>query len=48
MVQIGLLFLAVTLLVLLLFTIAAVVYVPQTLAEHAHDEDEDESNGHAV
>ncbi|MEF8785581.1 MAG: hypothetical protein V5A45_06570 [Haloarculaceae archaeon] len=48
MVQIGLLFLAFTLLVLLLFTIAAAVYVPQVLSEHAHDEDEDESNGHAA
>lgn len=47
MVQMGVLFLAFTLLVLLLFTIAAVVYVPQVLSEHEHDED-DESNGHTA
>ncbi len=46
MVQIGVLFLAFTILVLLLFTIAAATYVPQVLSEH--DEDEDENNGHTA
>jgi len=48
MVQMGLLFLGFTLLVLLLFTIAAVKYVPPTIPS-AHEEEEDEdSNGHAA
>jgi hypothetical protein len=46
MVQIGMLFLAFTILVLLLFTIAAVYYVPKVLTiEH---DDEDDENGHAA
>lgn len=45
MVQIGVLFLAFTLLVLLLFTIAAATYVPQVLSEH---EEDDENNGHTA
>jgi hypothetical protein len=45
MVQMGMLFLAFTILVLLLFTMAAVYYVPKVLEQ---DHDEDEENGHAV
>jgi hypothetical protein len=45
MVQIAMLFLAFTILVLLLFTIASVYYVPKVLEQ---DHDEDDENGHAV
>jgi hypothetical protein len=46
MVQIGMLFLAFTILVLLLFTIAAAYYVPKVLTiEH---DDEGDDNGHAT
>jgi hypothetical protein len=44
MTQIGLLFLAFTVLVLLLFTLASAYYVPKVLTA---DHDEDDENGHA-
>ena len=47
MVQMGLLFLGFTILVLLLFTMAAAYYVPKVL-ETEHEHDEDDENGHAV
>lgn len=47
MTQMALLFLGFTILVLLLFTIAAAKYVPAVLPSEYEDEEDDE-NGHAA